>query len=230
MSDLTVLYYTANLLPPGFASAVRAQLMLAVGDRYPIFCISQGPLDFGSAQINVGTIGPSVLNLYRQVLLGAKVARTPYVALCEDDTLYTPGHFDSYRPDLDTFAYNHNKWALYTWGPAVFSAKTNRSVLNQCIAPREQLVRALEERFEHEYTPERVQKHFAEPGRYERWLGVTIQKMVAFESPEPNIVISHEHALGFQQLGTRKALGDRQCERLDPWGTATEVRERFCHA
>ena len=230
MSDLTILYYTANLLPPGFASAVRAQLMLAVGDRYPIFCISQGALDFGSAQINVGPLGPSVLNLYHQVLLGAQVARTPYVALCEDDTLYTPGHFDCYRPNLDTFAYNHHKWALYTWGEPIFSAKTNRSVLNQCIAPREQLVRALEERFEHEYTPERVQKHFAEPGRYERWLGVTIQKMEAFESPEPNIVISHEHALGFQQLGTRKALGDRQCERLDPWGTATEVRERFCYA
>ena len=230
MSDLTVLYYTANLLPVGFASAVRAQLMLSVDQRFPIFCISQGPLDFGSAQINVGVLGPSVLTLYRQVLLGARVARTPYVALCEDDTLYTRGHFDCFRPDLDTFSYNHNKWALYTWGQPIFSAKTRRSVLNQCIAPRERLVAALEERFEHDYTPERVQKHFAEPGRYEKWLGVTIQAMTEFYSPEPNIVISHEHALGYQQLGTRKALGDRQCDRLDPWGTASEVRERFCHA
>ena len=230
MTDLTCLYYTANRLPPAFAEAVRAELVRAVDGRYPILTVSQGPLAFGDHQIDIGPVGPSILTLYRQVLLGAEAATTPYVALCEDDTLYSRSHFDCHRPALDTFAYDHHKWALYTWGPAIFSAKTNRSVLNQCIAPREQLIAALTERFRKTYPPDRVEKHFAEPGRYEKWLQVTEQKLETFWAPDPSIVISHEYALGFRHLGTRKALGETQCTELPGWGHAADLRARVCGA
>lgn len=226
MSDLTIVYYTANQLPDHFAGLVRRILLEAVGGRFPIVTVSQGPLVFGDTQIDIGTPGPSVLTLYRQVLEGARAATTPYVALCEDDTLYSASHFTAFRPPLDTFAYDHAKWGLYTWGPAVFSTKTNRSVLNQCIAPRLQLIAALEERFAKTFTPDRIAKHFAEPGRYERWLGVTIQKLVTFTAPDPSIVISHEWALGYQHLGQRKRLGELRCDALPGWGTAAEVRQR----
>lgn len=232
MSDLSILYYTANLLPPDFAEAVREQLRIAVARRFPIITIAQGESDFGDTIIDVGPIGASVLNLYRQVLIGAKAATTPFVALCEDDALYTPGHFTCYRPPLDTFGYNHHKWALYQWGKPVFSRKKNRSVLNQCLAPRDLLVEALEERFAKvaagAYDEERIKANFAEPGRYEKWLRVTIRKLAEFWSPEPNIIISHRWALGYQVLGRRKALGKEQTDRIEPWGTAEDVRHRFC--
>lgn len=229
--DLSVVYITANRLPAHFAETVRAQLLTAIGGRYPVIAVSQGPLDFGETRIDVGTSGPSILGIYRAVLTGAEAATTPYLAIAEDDTLYSPSHFDCHRPPLDTFAYNHHKWSLYTWyRPPIFSMKTNRSVLCQCIAPREQLIVALNERFDRHarepYDDRRIALNFAEPGRYEKWLKVTPQKLETFRSPEPNIVICHEYALGWKQLGKKKDHGPIRQECVEPWGHAKDVLQR----
>ena len=89
---ITVLYYTANVVNEIFAKNVRRQLRAAAGDL-PIVSVSQKPIDFGE-NICVGDIGRSHINIYRQVLIAAECAQTPYVALCEDDILYAhPGDF-----------------------------------------------------------------------------------------------------------------------------------------
>lgn len=226
--SLTVLYYSAQTAPPPFLEAVRNQLLKAVDGRYPVISVTQGPLAFGDRNIDVGRPGPSVLGIYRAILTGAEAADTPFVAMAEDDTLYDPSHFDCHRPPLDTFAYNHNKWALYTWWtPPIFSQKTNRSVMCQCIAPREQLIAALRERFDRHardpYDDRRIALNFAEPGRYEKWLKVTEQKLETFRSPQPNIVISHEYALGWSQMGRKKDHGPIRQESVEPWGRAEDV-------
>src|SRR3990167_3601524 len=90
-ADLTVVYYTSNRIREPFGQRVRDQLLLAVSGA-PIVSVSQKPLDFGD-NICVGDIGHTYFNIYRQMLTGAKAARTKYVALAEDDTLYSPEHF-----------------------------------------------------------------------------------------------------------------------------------------
>jgi hypothetical protein len=230
MVDLTVLYYTANKIPEVFATNIRNQILSVINDL-PIISISHKPIDFGN-NICVGDIGVSVFNLYRQVLIGAKVAKTEYVVLCEDDCLYTRGHFTCYRPPKNLFGYNHNKWGLYVWEKnPIFSYKFNRSVLSQCIAPRKLLIESLTERFnagipENETTA----RVFAEPGRYERHFkrfNVTIREKEAFESPEPNVILSHTDCLQYATMGTHKGHGTLREKKLAPWGKASDVLRKY---
>jgi len=229
-SDLTVLYYTANKIPEIFATNVRKQLVSVIRDL-PIISISQKPMNFGT-NICVGDIGSNVFNLYRQILLGAKCAKTEYVVCCEDDCLYTLEHFTCYRPPKDKFGYNHNKWGLYAWEKnPIFSYKFNRSVMSQCIAPRKLLIEALSERFS-AGIPENSDTAivWAEPGRYERHFRkykVTIREKEEFNSPEPNIIFTHVDCLQYEKMGTHKGHGTIKEYSIEPWGKASEVVKKY---
>jgi len=230
MNDLTVLYYTSNKIPDIFATNIKNQI-LSVIEYLPIISVSQKPIDFGY-NICVGDIGISVFNLYRQVLIGAKAAKTKYVVLCEDDCLYTREHFTCYRPPENLFGYNHNKWGLYTWNKnPVFSYKFNRSVLSQCIAPTELLIESLSERFNANIPEnETTARVFAEPGRYERhfkMFNITIRDKEAFESPEPNVILSHTDCLQYETMGTHKGHGTIIQKELPPWGDASDVLNKY---
>jgi hypothetical protein len=102
------------------------------------------------------------------------------------------------------------------------------------------LVEALTERFQHVGQPvmvlpgdmppemsERQIKFFAEPGRYEGHLGVTIRNIEVFNSPEPNVVFSHADALGMAKLGVKKRMGHPRLDFLDPWGSAADVMAAY---
>jgi hypothetical protein len=227
MKDLTIIFYTANKTPEPFGQKVRETLIEAVSDRYPMITVSQQPVykPFMGNNIVLGRIGICVENLYRQVLIGAINADTEYVALCEDDCLYTASYFDSYRPPKDTFAYNQNKWTVLAWDrQPILSNKEHRCVLHQCIAPRKLLIESLEERFNANLPPEQIKMHFAEPGRYERWMapwGVQIRKKMEFIAPEPNIIFCHVNAM--DPLGKKKRHGEIRTVRCEPWGDATSI-------
>lgn len=238
-NDLTIIFYTANKVQEPFASRVRDHLVRTTKGKIPIISVSQKPLDFG-LNICVGDIGFSLINIYRQALIGALATRNPYIAMCEDDCLYTPGHFE-YRPPEDAFGYNLNRWTLFTWSKTPLYSFRNRMVFSQCIAPRELYISAMTERFlllkqPISARPDKMpppltrqqEKYFAEPGRYEGHLGVEIQKVDPFKSPEPNVVFSHMEALGALKLGVKKRMGHPRLERLEPWGPAEDlIREYF---
>ena len=228
MGDLTIIYYTANKVTDYFYNNTKAQLLKAAGN-IPIISVTQKPVGFGQ-NIVVGDIGQSVPNIYRQVLIGAKAAKTEFVAMAEDDTLYCKEHFNynNRTPSKHRFLYNMNRWNLYTWSqPPIFSRKY-RMVLNALIAPRELLIEALEERFAKYPKDEMIPlKYFAEPGRYETGLGVTIRETEKWYSDPPIVVFSHPEALNFIQQGERKNLGDERLYSLPYWGTAEEVLRNY---
>jgi hypothetical protein len=249
MSDLTVIYYTSNYLEkknPYFVANTKKQLLKAIGD-IPLISVSQEPMDFGK-NICLGIIGRSHLNIYRQILEGCKAATTKFVALAEDDILYSPEHFDFRRyiknPREDTFYYDMCKLSIFTWiRPALFSFRFKREVVNQLIAPRQLLIDALEERFrrvevlikkikiEHpEITdPEqRIIKYWGDLGRYEDILGVTVRKTRQESCTNPSIVFSHEYAFGYEvNQGKKKRLGDLRIHSVPYWGSAEEVLKLF---
>src|SRR5574337_272588 len=110
--DLTIIYYTSNWLDthnPYFLANTKKQLLKAIGDL-PLISVSQKPIALGK-NICVGDIGRSHLNIYRQILIGAKAAKTKYVALAEDDILYSWEHFHEHLPEKGKFAYDINKWS-----------------------------------------------------------------------------------------------------------------------
>ena len=222
--SLTVLYYTANTLREPFASRVREQLIKAIGDL-PLVSVSQKPMDFGR-NICVGDIGQAYLNIYRQILVGAKASETDFVALAEDDVLYPPEHFTTFLPPKDRVAYDMARWSFYTWSrPAMFSFK-NRQTNTSLIAPRVLLIEALEERFAKFPDDSKVPlNHWAEVGRKERELGVTVRKVQEFVSQVPHIMFSHEDAIGYQYLGKRKAQGFLKAYDVPYWGKAEAIMD-----
>jgi len=199
VNDITILYYTANVVAKGIEYSVLRNLR---GHGLPIISISQKPMDLGK-----NIVVPeerSYENIYRQILIGAKAATTKYVALCEDDCLYVPQHF-KHRPKKP-FAYNLNRWLLHL-DDKVWSYR-KRPILSQCIADRETLIKCLEE------GPRTSEMGI--DGKYE---------YETFETKDPNMVICHDKPT----KGGKKYLGKdaEPRQELHPWGTVDYWVKKF---
>ncbi|KKS11058.1 MAG: hypothetical protein UU66_C0030G0008 [Parcubacteria group bacterium GW2011_GWB1_41_5] len=222
MNDLTIIYYSANTISPQFYEHTKNALLKAAGD-ISIISVSHKPMDLGK-NICVGDIGASNINIYKQLLIGAKEATTEYIATAEDDTLYSASHFTHRPTTTGVFAYNMNKWSLFTWSePPIFSNRGRRT-LNAMIAPRKLLIEALEERFAKYPKDEMIQLRFwGELGRYEKYLGVTVRETEQFQSEIPIIMFNHPESLNYKQQGERKRLGIDRAFELPYWGKASDV-------
>lgn len=212
-NDITAVYYTAGHLPKQFQAHMMGQL------KHSLAGIPMEIVRLGDESER------SHFMIYRQALAGAKKATTPYIALCEDDVLYSPEHF-KYRPSPGKFAYNLGAWSIFTWGKPVFTHKgIVRRNLNGLICERELFIEAMEERFAKYPKPtDDLKKIWAEPGRYENQLGVTVRETEEFYTNPPNIVFSHQTELSFAGLGTRKRVGEFRAYEIPYWGTAEKIR------
>jgi hypothetical protein len=225
MDDLTIIYYTANRAKPHFTETLRKQLVKAAGG-IPIICVSQEPLDFGEENICVGNIGHKTYNIYRQLLIGAKAANTKYVATAEDDVLYPYEHYHSNFPADGVFQYDMNRWSMFTWSdPPVFTYREGRAVLHQLICCRDDLIDAIEDRFARYPDEDNIPvQWFGEPGRYEKYMGITVRTIERFASTgKPSIVFSHPEACGWRVNRDRKRYGKQIVTEIPGWGTAQEV-------
>jgi hypothetical protein len=226
MTDLTILFYSANYISDFFMKNVTDQLKKAAGDT-PIISVTQKPMDLGT-NICLGDIGRSAFNIYKQILIGAKAATTEFVATAEDDVLYPPEHF-VHRPEGNTFAYDTNKWSIYTWTkPQRFSFRKDRRTMTSVTARRDAMIKTLEERFAKFPTPESVpfdvfHHYWGEPGRFEDHLGLTHVPSERYLATVPHIVFSTPEALAFGNLGTKKAHGNNISFEVEPWGKVEDV-------
>jgi len=230
--DLTVIYYSCNYLEkenPVFVKNTKRQLLKAIGD-YPLISISHKPMNFGK-NVCVNFKERSHLNIYRQIMIGCQHAKTKYVALAEDDIFYSYEHFHYKVPKSDdVFLYDMNKLSLFTWTkPPQFSFRHNREVVNQLIAPREMLLEAMQERFakwpDDSKTPIRF---WGDPGRYEKYLGVTVRETTNFMCTNPSIVFTHPKAYGYEfNHGKKKRLGDLRITEVPYWGRAEDMLKHY---
>ncbi len=96
--------------------------------------------------------------------------------------------------------------------------------MNQLIAPRQLLIDALQERFDKYPDESKVPlKHWGDPGRYERHLGVSVREWEPFASAIPSVVFSHQLAFGFLSVGERKSVGHFPRTDLPHWGSAEKM-------
>jgi hypothetical protein len=167
---------------------------------------------------------------YAQLLKGAKLATTPYIAIAEDDTLYSKEHF-MYRPELNELAYNLGRWSLYTWGPPVYSYM--RSMMGCAgIYPRKLAVTMLEERFT-KFTDKIPFKYFGELGRYEKYLKVTVHPVKLFYSNPPIIQFNHDYfstipnTEEYVKRRHKKRMGFLRATDIPYWGSASELVRKF---
>lgn len=223
-SDLTIIMLTANRVPRKWAEFHKEKLIEAAGDS-PIITISMEPLDWGINLLQTEEYGIS--NIYFQLLKGAKVATTEYIAVAEDDTLYPKEHFE-FRPPLDTFAYNMNKFGVFRWSRIPTFFWKNRMKNSTLVAPRKLTIEALEERF-NKYPKGTPPGFTGELGRnnIEDKLGVTRRKSVWFSTEISIIAIDHE--LGIDRLARthRKGMGILRAYDIPYWGKAEDIVKEF---
>ncbi len=213
----------------------NTQKQLAIAAKgLPVVSVTQKPMDLGTNFVYESDT-QSTFDLYQQVLLGAKKAKTKYVAMAEDDVLYPYEHFHTRLPSGGKFLYNMNKWSIYTWtSPQIFSFKENRKVLHQMSCERDLLIEALEERFAKYPTRKSVNsKYFGEPGRYESKgkLGVTVRETEEWSSKISCIPFKHPEALDYRftrrSHGTRLAHGKLRKTELPYWGKAKDIAKLY---
>lgn len=251
-NDLTVIYYTCNYLEkanPFFLRNTKRQLVKAVGDL-PIIAVSHKPMKQPKGHTGKYTnlvagrdykpyrTGRHHLNIYHQIMIGCQHAKTKYVAMAEDDILYSESHFRSpqikahFDGNGDVFLYDMNKVSLFTWTkPPIFSYRSKRMVVNQLLAPAKMLAESLEERFKRLENllamgkpEESILRIWGDPGRYHKHLGVPERTMIPFYCQSPSIVFTHSKAYGYEfNHGKKKAHGDIKIVELYEWGRAEDV-------
>jgi hypothetical protein len=222
-SNITIIMLTASRVPKKWAEFHKEKLIEASGGC-PIITISREPLDWGLNLLQTEEYGIS--NIYFQLLKGAKTATTDYIGVAEDDTLYPKEHFE-YRPPEDTFAYNMNKFGLFTWGKPTYFWK-NRIKNSTLIAPRKLVIEALEERFA-KYpngTPEGFTGEMGRPNIEDK-LGLKRRKSAWFSTEVSIIAVDHE--LGIDRLARshRKGMGILRAYDIPYWGQASEIVKKF---
>lgn len=222
--DLTVIFLTASEIKEEFAQFQRETLLKAIGD-YLLISVSRKPLRFGFNIPDTGERGVS--NIYKQMLIAAKVADTPYVAIAEDDCLYHENHFNFYRPALNTFGYDQNRFALFAWGDPIYSWR-NRKSNASLIAPRELLIQCLEERFA-KYPNGTPHDRTGEVGRerVEKNLGLPHYNSEERFAEVSMIQFNHDNASEGRQVRHRKKLGQIKAYDLFHWGPAKELIKHY---
>jgi hypothetical protein len=114
MKDLyTIIYYTSNREKENFERKIQDNIIKNCGD-IPIISVSQKPIDFGR-NICVGNVGFSDHNGMRQMLIGAREAKTTYIISCESDFLYPPDYFKFIPSDKNECYRYDNVWIAYKW-------------------------------------------------------------------------------------------------------------------
>lgn len=233
MESLTLIYYTANLIPEFFMNNVQNQILKACPNT-PIISVSQKPINFGT-NICLGDIGQSAYNIYKQILIGVREAKTEYVACCEDDVMYPSEHF-TYRCPLDSLAYDVNKWCVFTWDKnPIYSQRSGRRTMTSMVGSREVLLKTLEERYAKYPTVESIppkiyEFYFGEPGRFEDHLGISKVPTIKYECSIPHVQFSTPEAFGYRHLGKRKAHGNIRVESLEHWGSAKSILSNYVRA
>jgi hypothetical protein len=222
--DLTILYITASRLPDHWMKFQIDQLLTAIDFWTPIISVSRTLLPLG---LNLIDSEPqSYWNIYMQMLRAAKLAKTPFVAMAEDDTLYTNTHFVEFRPPMDAVAYDRSRWSLFTWD----NIYCLRNRISNCsmIAPRDYLIDALEERAR--VHPNGLpDSEVGEVGRerIEKKMGVSVRNCVEFYSFGPIVQLNHTEGSDPRQKDQWKRHGQLRAYDIPYWGKATDIIAKF---
>ena len=214
------------------------KIMLEAIGNYPLITISRLSMDLPGIQLRQNE-EQSHDKIYKLMLQGAKIAKTPYIAMVEDDMLYSRDHFEL-RPPLDTFGYNWNRWSLFTWGEPTFSFK--RRYCNGCsILPRQEMIDALEERFARWKEIPHVLNGELGFEKVEKNLGVRVRKSMPMYSKTPIVQIHHIYGtpgigkiylkqgdtVDLEARKVRKRMGMIRAYEVPFWGRSEDLIKNF---
>lgn len=164
-------------------------------------------------------------NVYRQLLRGAMLAETKYVAVAEDDTLYPARHFNDFRPPDDAVAYDMSRWSVFSWVERPYFSAIRKHGNFTMIGPRDLVIDTLQER-EAKYPNGHY--YAGEIGRreIESILGVKRNKLVEWWCIEPMVNLCHPQGLSPTYIGVRgheRKPGELKAWDIPIWGKASDI-------
>ena len=140
----TIIYYTSNREKPEFEQKIIDNLVKQAGN-IPIISVSQKPMKLGKNICVGANVGLSYLNEWRQILIGAKEAKTPYLIFAESDFLYPKDYFTFEPAGGNLYRYN-NVWIVFK--DKLYSYRRKPYSEGAQICSREFIIEKLEEHLE----------------------------------------------------------------------------------
>ena len=215
--DATIIYYTSNKESPEFEEKIRDNI-LKVSGGLPIISISQKPIDFGK-NICVGDVGASGFNMFRQVLIACKEAKTKYIISAEADCLYPPEYFQ-FTPEREDICYRNSNTYLLGLRRDYFYKKNEGGTWAQVIG-REFYIKRLEYLFEGAPEWSVDEKNF--PKERKKGEDVFEKKVLAkFETKNPCISIKSGKGMRHYSNSERVPI-----HVLPYWGDGKEFRKTY---
>jgi hypothetical protein len=220
--DLTVIMSTANRVPKEWAKFHKKILLEAIGNT-PLITLSFEPLDFGENLIQEKY---GVIHYYKELLRAARLAKTKYIAIAEDDVLYPEEHFDL-RPPKSKLGYDMNRWVINTWGETIFYHKPHPANCG-LVCERELFMEAWEERFGKfgDDLPRRLLKEVGR-NRYERRYGVREIPTSKMYPLVPYLCFAHVKSVDPGQKYKKKRVWPVRAYEIPKWGRAEDIVRKF---
>ncbi len=228
-NDLTIIYLTVNQMPQRWVDFHMLHLLLAVGD-YPLITVSMKPMDLGVGETKlIQTTPKGSWNAFCEWNRAAKVAKTEFVAIAEDDTLYHPWHFKKFRPKPDEVAYDMSRWTVLSWKKDPIFSMLRRLGGFSMICPRKLMIEALDER-EAKYP-----NGYRRPGEIgrkdtEQRMGVTRRKHVEWYCKFPMVNLAHPLGLSPTYIGPtgfNRKEGEIKAFEIPHWGIASHITNTY---
>lgn len=227
MGDLTIIYLTANAMPDRWMRYAQEHLIQAA-DGAPIISISRKAIGFGDVKM-LDTYPKSYWNIYRQLRIGAEAAQTKYVAMAEDDVLYTRAHFREFRPKDTEVSYDRSRWSLFVWEPKPMYCLRQRVSNCTLIAPREYLIDALQERERRWPDGYKHDSIVGEVGRriIEKNLDVSYRNAAEWYCSNPVVQLNHVDGTDERQRTKWKRHGQIKAWDIPFWGKAEDIVKEY---
>jgi len=217
MNDATILYYTSNKEYSDFEQRVRENILEKCGGL-PIISISQKPIDFGQ-NIVVGDVGASGFNMFRQVQIGCREAKTKFVISAEADCLYPPDYF-SYIPQKDDVCYRNNNLYVMPDQRDFFFFKEEGATHAQIVG-REFYLKRLDKLFKGTPQWSVEEKNFPK----ERWHGEDIfDRIEYFHTENPVFQIKTHRGMRYFTHSDRTPIPE-----IPYWGSGKVCRAYYLH-
>ena len=215
--ESTIIYYTSNKEDPKFEERVQETLLKNCGD-IPIISVSHKPISLGK-NIVVGDVGVSGFNMFRQVQIACKEAKSKFIISAEADCLYPPDYF-TFTPEKDDVCYRNSN--LYVMGDhrSYWYYKPTGATHAQIIG-REFYLKILNKLFEGapQWSPE--EKNFPKE-RFHRSDFVWPNQLEFYQTKNPVFQIKTHRSMRYYTSSERVPIYD-----LPYWGNGKKIRNYY---
>ncbi len=219
MKDVTIIYYTSNREKPEFEERIRNNLLNCCGDL-PIISVTQKPINFGQ-NIVVGDVGASGFNMFRQVQIACRAAKTKFILSAEADCLYPPDYF-SFIPPKDNLCYRNKNLYVMPQHRAYFWKKEEGATHAQIVG-REFYLNTLNKLFEGAPEWSIEERNFPKERTHNKQEDVFLKNEIVFyETKYPVVQIKTSQSMRHYTHSDRVTRHE-----IPYWGSGNDFRKKF---